>query len=288
MMKLIEKAINFAAKAHNGQTRKSTDIPYIAHPFAVGMLLQQFKCSEEVIVAGILHDTLEDTSVTVEELSEHFGDKVTKLVKAASEPDKSLPWKERKQHTINALPNAFIEKIQVITADKLHNLRSIRADIELHGEVVWDRFNRGKRDQYWYYSSIVKALLPRKKEFKLIGKLEEEVKAVFGSMEYISKKEVSFLFTCAYGIHDSMLKTLGDHGMTKLAQEISKEADKLYRNDYEATRSKLEDLTLKGIEFQNNSDAPFILAGFCIALQEYMGWTDEELFQHFERNQKKL
>ena len=287
-MSIIEEAINFAAKAHDGQNRKSTDIPYISHPFAVGMILQQSKCSDEVIAAGILHDTLEDTSVTSEELSKHFGDKVTKLVKLHPQPDKSLPWKERKQHTINALKSAFIEEIQVITADKLHNLKSIRADIELQGEVVWDRFNRGKRDQHWYYSNIVKALLPRKKEFKLIGKLEKEVKAVFGSTEVISIKEISILFSCAYGIDDSMRKTLEDHGLTKLAQEISNEADRIYRNDYDATCLKLEDLSDRGIEFQNNSDGPFILAGFCIAIQKNMGWTDDELFQHFIRNKKKL
>ena len=106
----------------------------------------------------------------------------------------------------------------------MHNLKSIRADIELQGEVVWDRFNRGKRDQHWYYSNMVKALSPRKKEFKLIGKLEKEVIAVFGSTKLISIKEISILFSCAYGIHDSMWKTLEDHGMTKRAREISKEA----------------------------------------------------------------
>ncbi|WP_348775036.1 HD domain-containing protein [Psychrobacillus sp. NEAU-3TGS] len=287
-MSIIEKAINFAAKAHDGQTRKSTDIPYISHPFAVGMILQQSKCSDEVIAAGILHDILEDTSVTTEELSKHFGDIVTKLVEAASEPDKSLPWKERKQHTINALKSAIIEEIQVITADKLHNLKSIRADIELQGEVVWDRFNRGKRDQHWYYSNIVKALTHRKKEFKLIGKLEKEVIAVFGSTKLISIKEISILFSCAYGIHDLMWKTLEDHGLTKLVQDISKEADRIYRNDYDATSLKLEDLSRRGIEFQKNSDGPFILAGFCIAFQKNMDWTDDELFQHFKRNQKDL
>lgn len=287
-MNIIEKAINFAAKAHVGQTRKSTDIPYISHPFAVGMILQESKCSDEVIAAGILHDTLEDTSVTVEELSEHFGEEITKLVEAASEPSKSWPWKERKRHTIHALQNASLEEIQIIVADKLHNLRSIRVDIELQGESVWDRFNRGKRDQHWYYSSIVKALIPRKKEFKLIGKLEKEVKAVFGSMEFFSTKEISILFSCAYGIHDSMRRSLEDHGLTKLAQEITREADRLYRNEHEATSLKLEDLSFRGIEFQNNSDGPFILAGFCIALQENMGWTDEELFRQLKKNLKKF
>ena len=72
-MNIVDKAINFAAMAHNGQTRKSTSIPYISHPFAVGMLLQQMKCAEEVIAAGILHDTLEDTNTTFEDLAQHLG-----------------------------------------------------------------------------------------------------------------------------------------------------------------------------------------------------------------------
>lgn len=181
-MNIVNKAIIFAAKAHEGQYRKSTNIPYITHPFAVGMLLQQEKYTENVIAAGILHDTLEDTDITYEELVAHFGETIAQLVQAASEHDKSLPWKERKEHTINAIPNATLEEIQIITADKLHNLQTIREDIEVKGEDFWQRFNRGKQDQSWYYSSIVKALHPRRKECRLIGKLEKEVKAVFGSL----------------------------------------------------------------------------------------------------------
>src|SRR3954468_18012863 len=171
-MDIIEQAINFAAKAHKEQTRKSTDIPYITHPFAVGMRLQKAKCTDEVIAAGILHDTLEDTSATYEELTEQFGAPIANLVHAASEHDKSLSWETRKQHTIDRLKEASLEEIQVITADKLHNLTSIHADLEEHGEKIWERFNRGKHDQHWYYSSIVKELTPRKKEFGLISMLE--------------------------------------------------------------------------------------------------------------------
>lgn len=287
-MNVIEKAIIFATEAHEGQTRKSTDIPYITHPFAVGMLLQKAKCSNEVIAAGILHDTLEDTPATLDQLIENFGEKVASLVLAASEHDKSLPWEERKQHTIDALPNANTEEIQVITADKLHNLRSIRVDLELQGDSVWERFNRGKRQQHWYYSSIVKALMPRKKEFKLIGKLEKEVKAVFGSLKLISKKEIAALFSCVHGIKDSDLENLRIYGLTQLAEDIVSEADRLYSNDNEAILSKLNDLVSRGVKFQDNSDGPLILAGFCIAIQEKMEWTDTELYKHLKRNRDKL
>ena len=121
-MDMVEKAIIFAAKAHNNQKRKGTDIPYITHPFAVGMLLQKEKCSDEVIAAGILHDTLEDTETTFKDLTEAFGVHVANLVLAASENDKSLPWEVRKQHTIDMLKDASLEEIQVIVADKYHNL----------------------------------------------------------------------------------------------------------------------------------------------------------------------
>ncbi|HWL23584.1 MAG TPA: HD domain-containing protein [Ureibacillus sp.] len=182
-MELIEKAINFAAKAHKNQTRKGTDIPYITHPFAVGMLLQKANCSEEVIAAGILHDTLEDTETSFEDLTETFGLQVANLVLAASENDKSLPWELRKQHTIEMLKGASLEEIQVAVADKLHNLRSIRTDLKINGDSIWNRFKRGKRDQHWYYGSIVKALSPRKSEFELISELEAEVIRVFGSVD---------------------------------------------------------------------------------------------------------
>ena len=183
-MNIIEKAIIFSAKAHRSQTRRGTDIPYITHPFAVGMYLQQANCSEEVITAGILHDTLEDTETTYNDLKESFGDYIANLVLVASENDKSLPWEVRKQHTIETLKDASIEEVHVIVADKLHNLKSIRTDFNEHGDSIWQRFNRGKRDQHWYYASIVKALSTRKKQCHMIEELEKEVIAVFGSLDF--------------------------------------------------------------------------------------------------------
>ena len=111
------------------------------------MLLQKANCSDEVIAAGILHDTLEDTSTTLEELVEQFGSNIAQLVRSATEQDKSLPWEKRKQHTIESLKDANLEEIQLITADKLHNLKSIQADLVHNGEKLWNRFNRGKREQ---------------------------------------------------------------------------------------------------------------------------------------------
>src|SRR6266550_7617582 len=98
----FEKALAFAAQAHAAvsQERKGTDFPYIAHPIRVAQILDRFDCGEDVTVAGFLHDTMEDANVTADELSEAFDRRIATLVTAVSEPDKSLPWKTRKQQTI--------------------------------------------------------------------------------------------------------------------------------------------------------------------------------------------
>src|SRR5476649_2884608 len=143
-MNLIDQAIEFAAKAHRYQFRKGTDIPYISHPFGVGMILQKAKCKEELIIAGILHDTLEDTDTTEEQLRNQFGEKVLKIVKGCSEPDKGASWEERKKHTLDYLKDAPVSIRQVTCADKLHNLRSIKRDLDSMGEVIWGKFKRGQ------------------------------------------------------------------------------------------------------------------------------------------------
>jgi hypothetical protein len=157
-MSKIDEAIAFAAKAHEGQNRKGTDIPYISHPYAVAMLLQQADCNEDVVIAGLLHDTVEDTNVTSEEIAKCFGDRVSKFVTAASESDKSLPWKKRKEHTLEFLAMAPLDVRHLICADKLHNLRSILADLNHAGTDLWARFNSGRDEQEWYYSGIAESL----------------------------------------------------------------------------------------------------------------------------------
>ncbi len=157
-MSVIEKAIEVAAKAHDHQYRKATSLPYITHPFTVGMLLMNYGYAEEIVAAGILHDTLEDTELTLEDLRRDFGDVIAELVKGASEADKSLSWEERKQATIENLAFAKKDLCLVVCADKLHNLRSIRKEMELNGEKVWERFKRGREKQAWYYREIIRSL----------------------------------------------------------------------------------------------------------------------------------
>ena len=122
----IERARGFAARAHGGQTRKSTKIPYINHPLAVADLVREMGADAEVIIAALLHDTTEDTRVTLDQIVEEFGTRVAGIVAGTSEPDKSLPWEDRKTHTIESLRSASFETALVSAADKIDNLRQQR------------------------------------------------------------------------------------------------------------------------------------------------------------------
>lgn len=178
-MNIIEDAFQFAVDKHAGQFRKGTNTSFITHPFAVSMILKHHGYQDEVVAAGLLHDVLEDTNTTENELRKRFGENVLNLVKAASEPDKTLPWEERKRKTIEELPFKTTNELAVIIADKLHNIYSIKADIDLVGDAVWDRFNRGIDEQFWYFTNILSALNEVSHEMPLVQKLDKEVNNLF-------------------------------------------------------------------------------------------------------------
>jgi len=155
---LITNAINFATKKHFGQLRKGTTIPYITHPIDVMHILQNEGCSEIVAAAGVLHDVLEDTDATPEEIQKIFGVDILKLIIAESE-DKSKTWKERKQATIYSLDNATLDIKMICFADKLSNLRSMANDLTSVGEKLWERFNASKDEIEWYYGSVFSKMI---------------------------------------------------------------------------------------------------------------------------------
>lgn len=179
----IDEAIEFAVRAHTGQHRKGTDIPYITHPMAVAMLLARAGCDEEIITAGLLHDTVEDCGVSLAEIAARFGERVAAIVEGCSEPDKAAPWEARKEHTLHYLRTAPLDVKLVSCADKLHNARTIAADVAAHGEATWSRFKRGRAQQGWYYRGIVEAFRPEIEAGMypdLFAALEAEVRALFG------------------------------------------------------------------------------------------------------------
>ena len=175
----IHNAIIFATLKHQNQKRKGTEIPYIVHPMEVMHILTENDCSENVIIAGILHDTLEDTDTKPQEIEAEFGKDVLDIVQTESE-DKSKSWKERKQHTIDCLKNDTLETKLVCCADKLSNIRSMYADLETCGEDLWNRFNASKEEIAWYYHSIVNSL-SELDGCKMYNELKQTVNAVFSS-----------------------------------------------------------------------------------------------------------
>jgi (p)ppGpp synthase/HD superfamily hydrolase len=174
-------ALSFTVRCHGAQTRKGTDFPYPVHLLRVAETLDRFGYSEDVVVAGFLHDTVEDAGVTHAELSERFGPRVAELVAKASEPDKSLGWRERKQHTINGIRDETdVDALALVAADKLDNIRSIGETLRAQGpERTWARFNSGPDGQRWYYRGLADALLERLPDERLARELAAAVDDVF-------------------------------------------------------------------------------------------------------------
>ncbi len=157
-MRLYE-AIQMALNAHDKQVRKLDGDIYAAHPIEVGMILLKLNVSDDIVIAGILHDTVEDTDVTLEDIEMQFGRHVSRLVKGCSEPDKSLSWRTRKEYMLDYVENkADYDTKLIILADKLSNIRSIYRNLETMGDALWDKFNAGYEEQMWYSTEMCRAL----------------------------------------------------------------------------------------------------------------------------------
>jgi hypothetical protein len=297
-MSLIDQAIEFAAHKHRHQQRKGTDIPYISHPYGVGMILLKAKCKEEVIIAGILHDTLEDTDTTDEEILTHFGPIVLDLVKGSSEPDKEATWEERKKHTHEYLKKASLSIRQVACADKLHNLRSIKRNIEEIGEKAWDRFNRGRDSQEWYYTEIVESL-GYTSRFPLLDLLQDEVEVVFGeSLENEDWKKVrrdkeffNLAFESIYNFNFEkdqwevkMSQISGGLDLLDQVHSLSYPIHPAFEKEFYQMADYLQG---RGISFQSNSEGPIMLIGFCTVLKKLLNLYPHEIYHHFMRNAKR-
>ena len=150
-----------AARAHEGQYRKDEPTPYIAHPVAVAMIVSDFTKDEDVVVAAILHDVLEDVppeQYSAQDMTAEFGERVTELVRGVSEEktagQEQAPWRERKEGYLRTLKEDSEECLLLSAADKIHNLRSMVAAHERLGEKMWDVFNAGPADKLWFYTAI--------------------------------------------------------------------------------------------------------------------------------------
>ena len=153
----LSLAIKFATEQHSTQYRKGTTLPYIVHPMEVLSILSAMKVDNDLMMAGVLHDTVEDTDATPAMIRDLFGVDVARLVGEHSE-DKSKTWKERKEAAYHHTCTASSRVKKLVLADKLSNMRSIHRDYLEHGDVLWERFNAGRDQQAWYYGKMIDAL----------------------------------------------------------------------------------------------------------------------------------
>ena len=161
MMNMLEEAIIYATILHQGKVRKMESIPYILHPLEVAQILSTMTDDQEIITAGILHDIVEDTDGTLEEIEKRFGSRVASLVSSESEnkyPDEDpcVTWKRRKEETLQVLKDSQDIGVKMLwLADKLANIRSLAGSYSEHGEEVWSKFHqKDPAMQCWYYRSI--------------------------------------------------------------------------------------------------------------------------------------
>lgn len=154
----IYNAIHTAIKAHGNQRRKLDQDLYVAHPLEVGMILAKYGMSDDVICAGILHDTVEDTCLTLDEIEDSFGKIVRLYVSYCSEQNKVLDWKARKKRYLEQIQDAPFDVLFIVCVDKLTNIMSIYRNLNPMGNSIWSHFNAGFDDQKWYYSEILEHL----------------------------------------------------------------------------------------------------------------------------------
>ncbi len=183
----FQRAFRFAAEKHAGQTRKASSIPYLAHLMGVASLVLEFGGDEDLAIAALLHDVVEDCggAPMLKDVRRKFGSRVAKIVDGCTDSDKEPkpPWRERKEAYIEHLKSADAETRLVSAADKLNNVRSILSDYREVGESIWDRFNGGRDGTLWYYRALLEEFL-RGKPSRLIRELELAVRELVASANF--------------------------------------------------------------------------------------------------------
>ena len=161
---LLDRAIIFAVRAHAGTERRGKGFPYIVHPMEAVEIVATMTRDQEMLAAAALHDTVEDTDVTIEQIQAEFGDRVASFVAAESdEPHQSRDsienWRARKQAAINRIARASHDAKIVALGDKLSNMRAIARDYAQQGDALWDLFHaKDPKDHEWHYRGLADAL----------------------------------------------------------------------------------------------------------------------------------
>ena len=156
----LDRAIIFAVKAHAGTERRGKGFPYIVHPMEAMEIVATMTPDQELLAAAALHDTVEDTSVTIEDIRAQFGDRVASLVQSESDvfiegKSEEDSWHERKQAAMDRLAAASHEAKMVALGDKLSNMRAIARDYAMKGDALWQLFHaKDPKDHEWHYRGL--------------------------------------------------------------------------------------------------------------------------------------
>jgi len=185
-MERIARAFEIALKAHKNQKRKVSYAPYIVHPMEVAINLMKEKAPETLIISALLHDTVEDTNITLEDIRKEFGSEIAVLVDGVTEPEelrKNSPktWNERKEHTIEFMKTASKEIKLISCSDKLANTRSLIEDQKKYGDKLWLNFKGGKTSTKWYMTKMLKSFKQGEniEETNIYKQLEQAVNKLF-------------------------------------------------------------------------------------------------------------
>ena len=170
-------ALTFAIRVHGDQCRKGGTVTYVAHLLGVASLVLEAGGDEELAIAALLHDTIEDTGTTAEEIAAAFGPRVAGVVEGCTDTDvhPKPPWRARKERYIGRLrsPDTSTDVLVVSRADKLHNARSMLQDYREIGDALWSRFSVGPEEQFWYYETLSDTFTER-----IPGSMTDELRRV--------------------------------------------------------------------------------------------------------------
>lgn len=174
----IKKAIQFAARKHHGQWRAEAEpLPYITHLFSTALLVAEDGADDDTVSAALLHDTIEDTGTTREELVQAFNARVADLVAAVSEVKmaggKKLDWKERKARYLTSIEAAPDEALRIAVADKIDNIESVLEEIERNGDGIFATFGHAPAEYLWYHGEVARIARERLPEHPLAKRLAE-------------------------------------------------------------------------------------------------------------------
>jgi len=154
----LQRAFRYAAEKHDGQTRKQTAVPYLSHLMAVASLVLEAGGDEDMAIAALLHDVVEDCGgrPRLREIRKQFGPRVAKIVEGCTDSfgEPKAEWVERKKGYLREVKHADVETRLVSASDKLHNVRTILTDYRWQGETIWIRFSGKKEGTLWYYRAL--------------------------------------------------------------------------------------------------------------------------------------